>query len=84
MAKRKTLEDMQQGVDAFNEICRPGDKVIVKLDNGEDFRTTVRYPAEVLSGHTPVVWLNGIRGCYILSRVTVASKTMMEDYPDGQ
>ena len=29
----------------------------------------VRARAEILSGHTPIVWLAGIRGCIALSHV---------------
>ena len=69
----KKIEKMQKSVDVFNEICQPGDSVIVKKDNGEVVRTTLKYPAQVLSGHTPVAWANGISGCYALDRFTIAN-----------
>lgn len=65
------MKDIQTAVDVFNEICRPGDPVIVKKDNGEMFETTLKYPAQILSGHSPVAWANGISGCYLLDRFTV-------------
>jgi len=62
-------EVMQSKVDAFNEKHPVGSTVTVVKDLGERVETTVKYPAQILSGHTPVVWLNGIRGCYLLDRV---------------
>ncbi|WP_374650281.1 hypothetical protein [Rhizorhabdus sp.] len=32
--------------------------------------TRTRSKAEVLSGHSAVIWLDGISGCYLLDRVT--------------
>ena len=63
-------EVMQSKVDAFNVKNPVGSKVTVVNDFGEKFETTVKYAAEILSGHTPVVWLKGISGCYCLDRVT--------------
>ena len=63
------LEVMQSKVDAFNEKNPVGTTVTVVKDFGERVETTVRHPAEILSGHTAVVWLKGISGCYDLDRV---------------
>lgn len=60
----------EQQVEAFNIEHPVGSPVTVLLDSGEFRDTTVRAPAQVLSGHTPVVWLDGITGCYALHRVT--------------
>lgn len=54
----------------FNRLVSVGDEVIVKRDDGSFFETITRSPAQVLSGHTPVIWLEGITGCYALERVT--------------
>ena len=62
-------EVMQSKVDVFNEKHPVGSSVTVVKDLGEKIETTVRHPAEILSGHTPVVWLKGISGCYKLDRV---------------
>lgn len=59
----------EQQVEAFNIEHPVGSPVTVHMDRGGILDTTVRYPAQVLSGHTPVVWLNGISGCYALSSV---------------
>lgn len=63
------IEVMQSKVDAFNKRNPVGTSVTVVKDLGEQIETTVKHPAEVLSGHTPVVWLDGISGCYCLDRV---------------
>ncbi|HDZ14713.1 hypothetical protein LCGC14_1961170 [marine sediment metagenome] len=64
-----SMEVMKSKTDAFNERNPVGTSVTVIKDLGEKFETQVKYPAEVLSGHTPVVWLEGISGCYLLNRV---------------
>ena len=61
---------MQRHVDLFNGACPVGGKVTVRLDSGEVRETVTRSAAYILSGHTPVVFLEGVRGCYLLDRVT--------------
>jgi hypothetical protein len=53
---------------AWNLRHRPGTAVHVTRDDGTDFLTTTRSEAEVLGGHTAVVWLNGASGCFLLDR----------------
>ena len=60
---------MQSLCDIFNEKHPIGSSVTVVRDLGEKIKTTVKYPAQILSGHTAVVWLNDISGCYLLNRV---------------
>ena len=62
-------EVMQSKVDAFNRRNPVGTSVTVVKDFGEQIETKVKYPAQILSGHTAVVWLDGISGCYHLDRV---------------
>lgn len=62
-------EILQKKCDVFNELHPIGSHVTVIKDSGEKFETTVKYPAEILSGHSAVVWINGISGCYLLDRV---------------
>ncbi len=69
MNREQSVEVMQRLVDAFNKKNPVGTSVTVVKDRGEKVETRVKYPAEVLSGHTPVVWLEGISGCYCLDRV---------------
>ncbi|MHC4644186.1 MAG: hypothetical protein ACYTBJ_01695 [Planctomycetota bacterium] len=73
MAKRKpSLKKLQAEVDRFNEECPVGTAVTVTKDLGDVVHTKVRFPAEVLSGHTAVGWFEDIRGCYLLSRAAKA------------
>lgn len=61
---------LQAECDVFNVNNPLGSKVTVRLDNKDDlFETTTRSPAQVLSGHSAVIWLESVRGCYLLDRV---------------
>lgn len=60
---------LQKQVDAFNAKYQVGQTVTVRMDNGEGRSTTTRSKAQVLSGHSAVIWLEGISGCYLLDRV---------------
>ena len=57
-------------VSDWNRKYLPGQKVKVKGDNNAEFETTTRSNAELIGGATPVIWLNGLPGCYALDRVT--------------
>lgn len=59
----------EQQVESFNIEHPVGSPVTVRMDGGGFLDTTVKHPAQVLGGHTPVVWLEGVSGCYMLSRV---------------
>ncbi len=61
---------LQKQCDAFNAETPVGSEVRVRKDNGEVVLTTTTAEAQVLSGHTAVVWLDGIPGCYLLDRVS--------------
>lgn len=71
-AKQKKLQDK---VDRFNLANPVGAMVHVRKDNGEVVLSKTTAEASLLGGHTPVVWLDGISGCYDLSRVTPVSKS---------
>jgi len=66
---QESMETMRSKVEVFNKYHSPGSRVFVIKDDGEKFSTTVRAKAQILSGHTAVVWLDGITGCYDLNRV---------------
>jgi hypothetical protein len=71
-AEAKTIpskRDQEQWVALWNAKRPPGTKVAVTLDSGEVRETKTRSAAEMLGGHTAVVWLDGIAGAYLLSRV---------------
>ena len=58
----------QAFVDAWNGTHQVGVAVRVLLDNGTVKETKTTTPAQILGGHTAVVWLEGVSGCYRLSR----------------
>jgi hypothetical protein len=57
-------------VNNWNRKYIPGQKVVVRLDGNTEQVTHTRSNAELLGGHTPVIWLEGFSGCYALDRVT--------------
>ena len=68
--RKPNVKAMQAECDRFNAICPVGGKVSVKLDNvAEPFETTTRSEAQILSGHTPVIWMHNVSGCYLLDRI---------------
>lgn len=62
---------LQQLVDDFNAAHPIGEAVWILRDDGRQFLTETRSRAEVLEGHSAVIWLKGLRGCYLLERVSV-------------
>lgn len=69
--KKPNIEAMQAACDKFNSVCPVGGEVSVKLDFvDEPFLTTTRSEAQILSGHSAVVWMNNVSGSYLLSHVT--------------
>lgn len=68
-------EAMQKAVDRFNEDYKSGDKVHLLDDNNVPFEATVSHGAVVLSGHTPMVYLEGI-GAYLLNRVVILKRSI--------
>lgn len=68
--KRKTVRQLQKECDLFNAKTKVGDEVLVKLDgSSEPFRTRTKSIAQILSGHSAVIWLENVSGCYLLDRV---------------
>ena len=66
----KLLADPQLNVDAWNKQVQRGAFVIYLDDHGEAHLTRTRSDAEVLGGHTAVIWIEGRAGCVLLDRVT--------------
>jgi len=75
--RRPNPVKLQKQCDDFNERNPVGTSVKVKMDSGELRLTTTRSRAEVLSGHSAVIWLDGISGCYLLDRVSPAPEKKM-------
>ena len=69
--KRKTQEQLQSEVDAFNARFKVGQMVKVEKDSGNTVIDHVRYPASIMGGHTAMAWLE-MSGSYILERVSEA------------
>ncbi len=65
---------MQAVVDDWNAEHAPGTDVIHTNDFGVETQTKTRSYAELLGGHTPVVWLEGMTGCHGLDRVRPVPK----------
>lgn len=66
---QESTEVMESKIKIFNEKHPVGSVVTVVKDLGERIETKVRHPAQILSGHTAVVWLQDVSGCYLLDRV---------------
>jgi hypothetical protein len=69
MSNSRKLAKLQAEVDAFNRRFSVGDPVdyLEVLADGKSQRLTTRSEAQILSGHTAVVWLNGKSGCVCCS-----------------
>lgn len=63
--ERKKAKSPEAQVDRWNASVKVGDWVEYRevLGEGEGALFRTRSVAQVLSGHTPVVWLEGKRGC---------------------
>ena len=46
-----------------------GTEVVVTKDDGTEVRTKTESEAYLMGGHSAVIMLTGIRGCYALGRV---------------
>lgn len=69
--QRPNITKLQKQCDAFNAKHPVGTAVTLHTDTKGDIATKTRSEAQVLSGHSAVVWLEGVSGCYALDRVTV-------------
>ena len=69
--KRMSPAAMQRAVDKFNANYSIGDVILVHPIAGEPetVERTIISPADILSGHTPVVYVSGGGGCWALSHV---------------
>lgn len=70
MALLNKPKDEQRKVDLWNAQYPVGHAVTIRRDSGNTITTKTTAPAELLSGHSAVIWLEGVSGCYLLSRVT--------------
>lgn len=78
--KKPNIKKMQAECDAFNAANPVGTRVTVLLDgNPTPFKTVTRSEAQILSGHTSVIWLEGVSGCYLLDRVTPVLQVTLDN-----
>ena len=68
--QRHARPDPHKAAGDWNTAHPVGTRVRVALDDESTLDTTTVSPADVLGGHTAVIWVSGIRGAYLLSRVT--------------
>lgn len=59
----------QNDVDDWNRKYPPGTEVTLRKDDGSTVDTRTTTNAQLLGGHSPVVWLFGFSGCWALHRV---------------
>jgi len=66
---------IQSECDAWNAKHPEGTTVSFEevIGDGETFRGTTKSEAQVLSGHTAVIWLNGKSGCVCLEHCTAVA-----------
>ncbi|MGK5049910.1 hypothetical protein ACQ4WP_29095 [Janthinobacterium sp. GB4P2] len=63
---------LQAACDKFNAAHQVGAAVSVQLDGGEVRETVTTSEAQVMGGHSAVIWLEGVSGCHDLERVTAS------------
>ena len=66
-AKLKKLEHM---VADWNEKYPAGTRILVRLDDGSQLKSSTRSEAWIMAGNTPVVQVLGITGNFQLHRIT--------------
>ena len=68
-----SAKEQLRAVHAWNQKNPVGTKVIVALDSGKEKTTTTASDAWLLGGHSAVVMLDGVSGCYALGKVKPAN-----------
>lgn len=75
MRQRPNSAKLQQQCDAWNAAHPIGTSVVVRKDNGINQQSQTSSEAYVMGGHSAVIFITGISGCYDLNRVSPASAT---------
>jgi hypothetical protein len=72
--KAPTIKQLQKAVDKWNSANPVGTLVSYEsiIGEGETHRGASTSEAEILSGHSAVVWLAGKSGCVCLEHCTAA------------
>lgn len=67
-----------KAIKKWNDAYPLGQHVYYRRDLGQIVETVTRSRAELLNGHTAVIWLSGISGCVALERVSAkTSETIL-------
>jgi hypothetical protein len=69
MIKSPIAKKAMTDVCEWNNKHKVGIPVIVTKDDGSEITTVTKTEAMILGGHTPIIYLENIRGCYDLKRV---------------
>ncbi len=71
MSRPPSLAERQRAVADFNACHQIGAAfwAYKGLVGENPIACTLRTPAELLSGHTPVAWLDGVSGCIALTHL---------------
>jgi hypothetical protein len=79
--KKPDLKALQAECDAFNAMCPVGGRVAVNTDKSDKPRiTTTRTEAKIMAGHTAVVWMDGISGCWSLGHIEPVPEAKVDDW----
>jgi len=70
---------LQRECDDFNLRYKLGTPGWLNMDSGERKATHTTSRAQVLSGHSAVVWVKGVSGCYLLDRFEPANPVEVPD-----
>lgn len=66
----RSREAQERDVTTWNAEVSVGAPVYYRKDDNSIVATHTRTEAQMLSGHTAVVWLENVRGCVALDRVS--------------
>jgi len=70
LTEEKQMTIAEKLIEEWNANNPIGTPVLVRRDNGDIERSCTRSIAWMLGGHTPVVQVDGVVGCYALERVS--------------
>ncbi|HZK94302.1 MAG TPA: hypothetical protein VFC67_08855 [Prolixibacteraceae bacterium] len=69
----KTEDQLQTQIDTFNKIHPIRSIVYIELDSHKVIQTIIVNKASILNLRTAVIWVNALKGCYLLDRVIEVS-----------
>lgn len=86
MTRPPSLAEQKRAVEKFNARYSVGDAFwAYRGVVGENpIAVTLKTPAELLGGHTPVAWVNGTSGCIALTHLKPRIPTPSEAREQGE